>query len=111
MSVKEGNKEGSDLSQFAFLQQEWPAAYEAAGKAESLASICRPACGVLRVDCCGSWVECLDPGLRRGDMEGVRVSFLSVIPAHAGIQAIFLLFVTLYLQCCDVGSASRKVLR
>ena len=36
MSVKEGNKEGSDLSQFAFLRQEWPAAYEAAGKAESL---------------------------------------------------------------------------
>jgi hypothetical protein len=25
MSVKEGNKEGSDLSQFAFPQQEWPA--------------------------------------------------------------------------------------
>ena len=36
MSLKEGNKEGSDLSQFTFLRQEWPAAYEAAGKAESL---------------------------------------------------------------------------
>ena len=35
MSVKEGNKEGSDLSQFAFLRQEWPAVLDAAGKAES----------------------------------------------------------------------------
>ena len=35
MSAKEGNKEGSDLSQFAFLQQEWPAVLDAAGKAES----------------------------------------------------------------------------
>ena len=35
MSVKEGNKEGSDLSQFAFLRQEWPAVFDAAGKAES----------------------------------------------------------------------------
>ncbi len=35
MSVKEGNKEGSDLSQFAFLEQEWPAVLDAAGKAES----------------------------------------------------------------------------
>ena len=36
MSVKEGNKEGSDLSQFAFLQQEWSAVFESAAKAESL---------------------------------------------------------------------------
>src|SRR5688572_7817333 len=35
MSVKEGNKEGSDLSQFAFLRQEWPGVFEAAAKAES----------------------------------------------------------------------------
>ena len=35
MSVKEGNKEGSDLSQFAFLRQEWPTVLDAAGKAES----------------------------------------------------------------------------
>ena len=35
MPVKEGNKEGSDLSQFAFLRQEWPAVLEAAAKAES----------------------------------------------------------------------------
>ena len=35
MSVKEGNKEGSDLSQFAFLRQEWPTVFDAAGKAES----------------------------------------------------------------------------
>ena len=34
MSVKEGNKEGSDLSQFAFLRQR-PAVLDAAGKAES----------------------------------------------------------------------------
>jgi hypothetical protein len=28
MSVKEGNKEGSDLSQFGFLRQEWPGVFE-----------------------------------------------------------------------------------
>ena len=36
MSLKEGNKEGSDLSQFVFLSQEWPAVFEPAAKAESL---------------------------------------------------------------------------
>ena len=59
----------------------------------------------------------LDPGLRRGDVQAVSVLLIirlvagfssvvsSVIPTHAGIQVIFLLFVTLNSQCSDVGSS------
>ena len=35
MPIREGNKEGSDLSHFAFLRQERPIVSDVAGKAES----------------------------------------------------------------------------
>ena len=60
----------------------------------------------------------LDRGVRRGDVQAVSVLLIrlvaglsSVIPAHAGIQVIFLLFVALNSQCSDIGSATPKVLR